>query len=474
MRCRRPLMRRARRRPRPLAAAIARLGGRRRRGASLGAGAAASDPVADVGASTRDAHEQRPSSAAAPMPTTRNAVRGELSVTSAPPSARPIAGHSAPSDSTAPITRPCRAVRREPLHGADQRTPTGCRCRRRRRARDAGKRERGREREAEVGEPDASVPALSIARSGRRRSARTRCCRARADAPRGQRAAPKPRSPACRRDLGVGDLDRRGGLEEHERDRLRRAAARAARAPALMCPQAARSRARTDSPAASSTWGCRSSSSAPQIRNEAASMNSAVGAPGPPRSRPPSAGPDHEGRRERDVQRRVGLLLGRLASSARVAASRRPSVLGAPAASRAARAISARSSALAASAAVPSSATSTQHRRQPEVPQQDRQRGGRRRASKRYRRAQLAPRRRCLHARDQRGHERTPAAPVRRRAARPPRARCACGRTPPPTARQAEPRAQPVDRVRGEDPAQPRRRRALIASDKLTARCDAA
>ena len=53
----------------------------------------------------------------------------------------------------------------------------------------------------------------------------------------------------------------------------------AATVAALMCGQAARNRARTESPPASSTWGCRSSSSALQTRNEPTSTSSAVEAP---------------------------------------------------------------------------------------------------------------------------------------------------------------------------------------------------
>ena len=58
-----------------------------------------------------------------------------------------------------------------------------------------------------------------------------------------------------------------------------------------MCFHAACRRARTESPPASSTCGCRSSSSAPQIRNEPTSMNSAAGAPAAATTAPPSAGP---------------------------------------------------------------------------------------------------------------------------------------------------------------------------------------
>ena len=90
--------------------------------------------------------------AVAPIPTVRNATRGELSATNAPPSDSPSASDSAPIDSTALIRRPCsaggvsrwtRLITRGPLDAVADPADDG---------RDAGELERARGGEADVGE----------------------------------------------------------------------------------------------------------------------------------------------------------------------------------------------------------------------------------------------------------------------------------------------------------------------------------
>ena len=120
----------------------------------------------------------------AATPDTSIATRGELSAASAPPSAKPIAGQSAPIDSTAPIRRPCSAFGVSCCTRADQRRPLHAVADAAHQRRRAGHRERRREREAEVGERRrATCPRRASARAAGARRGRTRRAEHHADAP---------------------------------------------------------------------------------------------------------------------------------------------------------------------------------------------------------------------------------------------------------------------------------------------------
>ncbi len=171
----------------------------------------------------------------------------------------------------------------------------------------------------------------------------------------------------------------------------------------LMCRQAARRRARTESPA-SSMWGCRSISSAPQIKNEPTSMNSAAGAPGGGDHDAAEHRSCHERGGEGDVQRRVrlalgllGVLLAALLWSRFVAGLRFGLIARGLCHLRAQQRAGGQGGR-------PVKRCKQQHCRQPEMPQQDREPGGHDRLEH-VQRAQLTAAGGCLNPGDDRGNE---------------------------------------------------------------------
>ncbi len=201
-----------------------------------------------------------------------------------------------------------------------------------------------------------------------------------------------------------------------------------------MCWRAASRRMRTDSPPASSTCGCRSTSSAPQITKEPTSMNSAAGAPA---ARPALRRSQGRARTSARTPRSVRRWPWRSASWACSGRARRPNrrcsrrrVDRHPRSARDARAVratSARSSEFAASAAVPSSAASSSTAGSQKCHSSTAS-AAVAAASKKYSAAQLAAACGGLDPWRRVRARRTRVGPARPAAARQPRARCACGR----------------------------------------------
>src|SRR5271165_4609269 len=224
-----------------------------------------------------------------------------------------------------------------------------------------------------------------------------------------------------------------------------------------MCRQAARRRARTELPPASSTWGCRPSSSAPQTRNEAASMKSAVGAPAVATSAPPSTGPSTNDAEKAILSAAFALRSPSCTLSTRSRPGCSPSTrsslsvvptISASTCLRATSATSARRSEAATSAAVPSSAVSSS------TAGSENSQSTRHDGLEGVERTQLAAASGCLYPRNEHGHdERGQGLPDEQQ----PRDRertLSVVEYGDHQGDQADPAAQPVDRVRDKNPAQ--------------------
>ena len=187
---------------------------------------------------------REPTRSCPPRRSGRRSVGVELRATSTPPSGSPITRHRAPSDSTAPIRRPCRCSAGEPLHDAEQRWQLDAVADAADQRGHACQAQVGCEANPEVGDPDSErAGAEQVAERPLREIARRRCCRARRRRPTSSAAVRSPGRPpsgwSSRRPPRSGPPSRR------RPSRSSPASSNRSRAVSLMWFHARRRRART-------------------------------------------------------------------------------------------------------------------------------------------------------------------------------------------------------------------------------------
>ena len=147
--------------------------------------------------------------AAAPSPSTRNATRGELSATSAPPSGRPIARHSGGQRFDGAHQPAVQVLRGQALDEADQRRPLQAVADPAHERGDARERQRRREREADKGDSEREDAGAEHQPQAPRRVERAKTMLAStAPAPQAVTSSAVAAVAGVQRGLRVGDLDR--------------------------------------------------------------------------------------------------------------------------------------------------------------------------------------------------------------------------------------------------------------------------
>ena len=258
-----------------------------------------------------------------------------------------------------------------------------------------------------------------------------------------------------------GDLDRPAGLEEDERDAPRPTSSAAQRGRLVdVTARRPRRRARTESPAGVLDVRVQvEQQRAARAGRRPTSRTARRGRPRPRRATPPSAGPSDERDREGDVERRVGRSLGLLGAPARDG-PRDPSPLAGRLGDSHARARRApppvRSSALRPARRC-RRAPRAQDGGQREVPQQDARAPPSRRPRRSTARSARCGAREASTRATSAGTTNAGRAWPAKSSAATASALWVWSKTASDSATHPEPRAQAVDRVRGDDPPQPRR-----------------